>query len=104
MNDDMIWVKESPIACKEGAAFAISITVNGGTTISASSSAIYKNNNSAAILSGSDSYSGNVATSKTITFAAGTAGTFVYTNTITIDGITWVYACEIIVSRASAVQ
>jgi hypothetical protein len=101
------WVHESPIEdMKEGASFAIGITINGGTTISASSSKIYKNNNdmSSTILSGSDSYSGNVATSKTMTFAAGTAGTYVYCNTITCDGITWVYACEIVVTRASAVQ
>lgn len=103
MND--IWVKESPLEVKEGAAFSVAFTINGGTTISATSSAIYKSGTAATgILSGSDSYSGNVATSKTMTFAAGTAGTYVYVNTITIDGITWPYACEIIVTRAGAAQ
>jgi hypothetical protein len=104
MND--IFVHESPIECKEGASFAIGITVNGGTTMTASTSAIYKNNTdkSSDILTGSDSRSGNVATSKTMTFATGTAGTYIYVNVIVIDGITWPYACMIIVTRASAVQ
>jgi hypothetical protein len=104
MND--IFVHESPLEVKEGASFAISITVNGGTTISGSTSTIYLNNNdkSSTILSGSDTRSGNVATSKTATFAVGTAGTYVYVNTVIVDGITWPFACEIIVSRVAAVQ
>jgi len=104
MND--IFVHESPIEVKEGAAFTLSITINGGTTASASTSAIYKNNTdkSGSILTGSDSRSGNVVTSKTMTFAVGTAGTYVYVNTVSIDGIVWPYACQIIVSRVAAVQ
>ena len=105
MNTFPIWMPISPLACCAGDNFPITDTLTGGTTISALSVKIYlgsTDKTSTNMSTGSQSYSGNVYTTKNISALLG-GNVYVLAATVTIDGVTTTRKCEIRVQKDSEV-
>ena len=75
-RQDQVWVLESPQYGIEGEIYVFTLTVPYATTVSTPVTTAFRNKTSHA-LTGSDSASGNVITSKTFTPTTDVAGTYI---------------------------
>jgi hypothetical protein len=103
MNNFPVWMEISPIAACASDAFPITDTLNAGTTITAMSVKIYLGSTDVTAVNmttGSESYSGNVYTTKIINVLRG-GNSYILAAKITIDGVVTTRKCEIRVQKDS---
>ena len=103
MNTFPVWIPISPLACCASDAFPITDTLSAGTTISALSVKLYlgsTDKTSESMPTGTQSYSGNVYTTKILSALKG-GNTYVLAATVTIDGVSTTRKCEIRVAKDS---
>jgi hypothetical protein len=100
MNLFPIWMPISPLACCESDSFPITDQLEAGATITALTVKIYlgSTDKSSEILSGSQTFSGNVYSTKILSGMKG-GNTYVLAAAVTIDGVTTTRKCEIRVQK-----
>lgn len=92
---DTPWVRESPVTMVEGESRTFSLTVVGATTVTSPVTTMYDADSSyTAGVSGSDSVSGTVITTKVIGTVKG-GSSYVVNVTATVDSRTDTFLCKI---------